>query len=93
MNTRFVSVYETGSLIIGTAACPVTAKVIFTFYGPRAPSDCSDMGIDAFDQRMSLFSLQHSNNISNPLLQKILDAKASPFALMGMLLLYNLNTT
>lgn len=59
VSTRFVSVYETGSLIVGTSACPITAKVIFSFYGPRVASSVSDMGADTFDNRIkqSFYSL------------------------------------
>ena len=53
INLDFIRVESNGSFVMGSATCPITNKIILTFYGSRVNSSSNDMGTDPFDNSKS----------------------------------------
>ena len=49
LDLNFIRVEQNASFIMGSSSCPITSKIVMTFYGDRVNSSVNDMGSDPFD--------------------------------------------
>ena len=49
LDLNFIRVESNGSFIMGSSSCPITSKVVVTFYGDRVSSSVNDIGSDPYD--------------------------------------------
>ncbi|KAG2388307.1 hypothetical protein C9374_000471 [Naegleria lovaniensis] len=49
LNVSFIRVESGAKFIMGSSTCPITSKIVITFFGPRVDASVHDLGLDPFD--------------------------------------------
>ncbi|KAG2386048.1 hypothetical protein C9374_003197 [Naegleria lovaniensis] len=49
LNVSFIRVESNASFVMGSATCPLSSKIVVTFFGDRVNSSVNDLGADPFD--------------------------------------------